>query len=157
MNENATIADIFDRSIPEPNSGCWIWLLWINPQGYGAVALGNKTFKAHRVSYELATGVRPPEGLDVCHRCDVRCCVNPDHLFLGSRKDNMADCISKGRFSFTGRGEENPQSKLTPDEVAKIKHALDRGVSMAALGREYNVTKQCICHIRDGLTWSHVR
>ena len=87
--------------IPVDNA-CWIWTGSLS-RGYGHVYIGKRNNKdyskrAHRFSWELHKGQIPKE-LEVCHKCDVRCCVNPDHLFLGTRKDNMQDCSKKGRFN----------------------------------------------------------
>jgi hypothetical protein len=79
--------------------GCWEWTGYRGEQGYGVFSLGGKNHRAHRFSYAHNVGpVR--SGQMVCHRCDNPSCVRPDHLFLGSGKDNAADCIAKGRFPF---------------------------------------------------------
>lgn len=83
---------------------CWLWTAQTNPAGYGQIGVGSLTDGtrgyafAHRVSYELANGPIPP-GFFVCHKCDVRRCVNPSHLFLGTQHDNMRDCSRKGRLN----------------------------------------------------------
>lgn len=87
---------IEDRSEPEPNTGCWLWMQHTNRLGYGRLKQRNRSREAHRVSYEAFVGPIP-EGMDVLHRCDVRCCVNPDHLFLGTHLDNMRDMAIKWR------------------------------------------------------------
>jgi hypothetical protein len=84
---------------PEPNTGCFLWGGSLNNQGYGQLRMSKTVLKsATHVAMELA-GSPVPMGLFVLHRCDVPACVNPDHLFIGSQKDNIADCIAKGRHS----------------------------------------------------------
>lgn len=92
----------YDRFIEKvekiPIAGCWLWIGTVNYWGYGHFYELNpkKIVKAHRKSYELYKGPIP-DGMCVCHKCDVRSCVNPDHLFLGTHKDNVHDMINKGR------------------------------------------------------------
>jgi HNH endonuclease len=85
-----------DRS--DPNA-CWLWPATFNRQGYGVLFYGGKpqrVLKAHRLSYELFVGPIPP-GMDVCHRCDVPACINPMHLWIGTRGENIRDAVRKGR------------------------------------------------------------
>lgn len=88
-----------DKIEPEPNSGCWLWTAAVSRLGYGTFR-GESVYdperKAHRHSWKLFRG-RIPDGLHVLHKCDVRCCVNPDHLWLGTQGDNVRDCFRKGR------------------------------------------------------------
>lgn len=146
----------FDRSIPEPNSGCWIWLNAISERtGYGALRVAGITKRAHRTCFEVATGSDAPKGLDVCHTCDVRCCVNPDHLFLGTRKDNMEDCAKKGRIKLPGLcGEDCSHAVLSDSEVLAIRASV--GQSQRALARRYGVDKGTIAHILHRKTWRHI-
>lgn len=84
-------------SIPEPNSGCWLWLKTLDKMGYGKMgtAMG-KVVAAHRLSFEAFK--YDPGKLSVLHHCDMPSCVNPEHLFTGTQRDNIQDCIAKGRF-----------------------------------------------------------
>jgi hypothetical protein len=92
-----------DLVIPEPNSGCLLWTGRYGRHGYGTYGGGRigERRQAHRVVWEDVNGPIP-DGLFVLHRCDVRGCVNPDHLFLGTAKDNTRDMMAKGRAHFVG-------------------------------------------------------
>lgn len=84
-----------------PETGCWIWMNCLS-EGYGSFRrfYRGKTQRAHKASYEAFVGV-VPSGFDVCHSCDIRCCCNPAHLFVGTRKENMQDASKKGRLKRT--------------------------------------------------------
>lgn len=83
---------------PEPNTGCWLWSGAIDKSGYGVFRLEGKNKKAHRMSYHIFKE-DIPEKLQVNHKCDVRCCVNPDHLWVGTQKENILDAVSKKRMA----------------------------------------------------------
>lgn len=102
-----TTQERFDEKwMPEPFSGCWLWTGALSGNGYGRLSFELHPVHAHRISWMLKHGVMPPLGIDVCHKCDVRMCVNPDHLFLGTRKDNVMDCINKGRRTYKPFGAD---------------------------------------------------
>src|ERR1700761_3720809 len=104
----------FDSVMPEPNSGCWLWVGSLNENGYGTIGVAYKTQLAHRVSYRLHVGPIP-DGLNVLHKCDVPCCVNPDHLFPGTQETNVIDMENKGR-ALHYEGEAHGRAKLTAED-----------------------------------------
>lgn len=91
-----------DSYIPEPNSGCWLWLRSVKGKkgtnNYGSIHRNGRSFSAHRYSWMKHLG-RIPNGMFVLHKCDVRCCVNPDHLFIGTQSDNIVDCVRKNNMN----------------------------------------------------------
>lgn len=127
--------------------------------GYGLIQKqvnGVRTTKlAHRVMWEKRWG-RIPKGLQVLHDCDNPWCVNTDHLFLGTRSDNMKDMVRKGRNrkrETYRRGSKNQNAKLTEAKVRKIRSS---GETCAALSREFGVSDTLIRLIRKRLVWRHV-
>lgn len=121
-------------------STCWLWTGSLSRDGYGHLRVGHHTTGAHRLSYEIHHG-KIPKKLAVCHSCDVRNCVNPEHLFLGSWKDNAIDCILKGRRA----------RKLTIEQVVEIR--LDEVSSHYRLGKKFGVDPALIGRIRRGSAW----
>lgn len=144
-----------DRSIPDPITGCWNWTKSISKvNGYASVRRDGKTIGAHRASFEAATGKTLPSNIDACHECDNRRCVNPAHIFEGTRKVNMQDCSSKGRTRTpVMSGEACPSSKLTSEQVIAIR--LDTR-SQRAIGRAYGVARATIARVRNNMTWRSV-
>jgi HNH endonuclease len=150
-----TLQERFDaKYIPEPNSGCWLWTAGLISNGYGQFCYPghHRGGYAHRASWEIHHG-EIPEGAHVLHRCDNPCCVNPDHLFLGSHDDNMADMKSKGRAR-TAVGESHPKSRLTKEVVQEIRNSSNR--SNVSWAKELGVAAQSISQIRLRQTWGHV-
>lgn len=146
--------EAFERHVyPEPNSGCWLWTGGtLVCGGYGMLYAAPLRVRAHRWSYEHFKGPIP-EGLDVCHKCDTPCCVNPDHLFLGTRQDNMNDAKNKNRVA---KGERHSQAVLTETQVKEIKSAIGSGAHGSELARQYGVAPMTISDIKKGRTWGHL-
>jgi hypothetical protein len=146
-----------DRSIPVPETGCWLWLGAEKGNGYGNVRNGQRNMTAHRASYIRAVGP-VPEGADVCHKCDTRLCINPDHLFIGSRADNMQDAKQKGRVSrglkhsLTVRGEKAGRAKLTREQVQAIRRAAST-LPIAEIAALTGVTADNVRRIVRRETW----
>ena len=113
-----------------------------------------RTMSAHRLSYELHFG-EIPDGMEVCHKCDNRRCVNPYHLFLGTRQDNINDRERKGRNN-PPKGEANPKAKLTEADVLEIREKRLQGVSFGKLATEYGVCKKTVQSAVSGKTWAHL-
>lgn len=133
---------------------CWLWVGATDHRGYGKIRSSDAAGqRAHRVSYALHYGTIP-EGMCVLHKCDNPSCVNPEHLFLGSHKDNMNDMDSKGR-RHNLKGVCNPRSKLTREEVLVIKACPNIYGAMSKLARHFGVTPSAATHVRNGLTWAH--
>lgn len=137
---------------PEPNSGCWLWTGNIEGCGYGVFCFNRRPVRAHRSSWELHRGPIPA-GMHVLHRCDVRSCVNPDHLFLGTHQDNMRDMAAKKRAA---RGRAIWNSKLDPDRVREIRARLVGGQSIDSIARTYGVRRQSILYIKRGRSWAWI-
>lgn len=145
---------------------CWLWLAARtsskNP-AYGSFGFRGAVWKAHRVAFVLEYGIIP-EGMNVCHKCDVTLCVNPRHLFAGSQKDNMQDCASKGRTPFQIMkivaplfpGELNGRAKLTWQQVAIIRTRYASGESQQRIANDFGVSQVAISHIVRGKSWTHV-
>lgn len=154
MNLEAMKNMILDRSIFEPNSGCWLWEGKPDANGYGQVGIGGKNLKPHRISFAAFNG--SPDGLCICHRCDVRICVNPDHLFAGTQADNMRDMDKKGR-RVSVRGEESPQSKLTAAQIVSIREIYAKGASsLRSLAKDFGVGQTVIFAIIKKRKWKHI-
>lgn len=142
---------------------CWLWTGTPAARGYGAFSFKHRSLRAHRVAWELAYGAIP-YSLLVCHRCDVRNCVRPDHLFLGTDADNITDAKAKGRLNpplkvghrFHCVGSDNNAAKLTEDAVLEIRSRHVAGETQVALARYFSVSQNCVWRIVSRQGWRHV-
>lgn len=145
----------FDKVFPEPNTGCWIWCGATHPSGHGSVNAKshNGLNWAHRYSYFVENGDFDRDQL-VLHKCDNPWCVNPLHLYLGSKGDNVRDLIERGSPKWAS-GNQIGTSKLTPFIVKEIKELLGV-ISNRQIAKKYNVSHSCINSIFNGNRWKEV-
>jgi hypothetical protein len=135
-----------------PDTGCWLWTASLSPGGYGQFGSQGENLKAHRVSFELHHKRPVSEGLYVCHTCDVRHCVNPDHLWEGTFDDNMRDMREKGRGA-RPKGSSNGRAILDESDVCQI---LCSDLSYRQLALKYKVSKSTVAMIKQGKSWAHI-
>ena len=143
---------ILNHSEMDYVSGCWIWTACIGTKGYGMLTVKNKSRRAHRLSYEAFIGPIL-DGLHVCHRCDNPACVNPDHLFLGTNEDNLADRMMKDRST---KGERHPFAKITNEQAMEIIRLIQSGLSDKNVSLLTSISKRIVRSIREGVTWNHL-
>lgn len=125
---------------------CWEWAGKVRPDGYGISKWNGRPTQAHRKAWILANGAIP-SGLCVCHHCDNRKCVNPDHLFLGTHKENTADMIRKGRHARKG------PAKLTPSQVLDVRNRLKGGEMQKDIAKELGLDRSTISRIATRSNW----
>lgn len=137
---------------------CWLWKLSTKQKGYGQFAPKDhrKMVLAHRYAWELTHGPIP-EGLGVLHRCDNPPCVNPAHLFLGTRADNNADMEMKGRARKRGaKGITNSSAKLTDEAVRIIRSERAAGVTLKELAHRFGISPNVVSQTALRKSWKHV-
>lgn len=128
---------------------CWPFEGHTTSSGYGEITIDGRAQRVHRATWEDFYGP-VPDGAFVLHRCDVRACANPYHLFLGDTRTNMEDMVAKDR---SARGSRNAAAKLTPVDVRAIRQS---GLSQSQLAALYDVAKSTIQRVRAGSNWRHV-
>lgn len=139
----------------EKTEGCWYWRGALDRPGYGMTGFGGTGNKAHRFSYELHYGPIP-NGLLVCHKCDNPPCVNPEHLFVGTNADNIADMIAKGRAAIR-KGELHHKAKLKDADVLSIRERYSQGgMPERGLATIYGVSSSTIDDIVHYRRWKHI-
>jgi hypothetical protein len=149
-----TQIDRFWRNVDRSGGpdACWLWTGFTRPNGYGSIGIKYKEYKAHRVSYFIEHGSIDSDTL-ILHRCDVRACVNPAHLFRGTPKDNSQDAVRKGRNTRL-YGEQNGKAKLTRAAIVKIRRLYKAGgVFQRELAEQFGVCEATISYVINGGRW----
>lgn len=150
---------IFSKIKINGNS-CWEWQGKINLSGYGQIGKRGEPKKqviTHRISYEIFKG-EIPKGLIICHSCDNKICCNPDHLWIGTPKDNFHDAMKKGRTVYGGaKGEKSGNAKLNENKVREIREELEKGTKAKILAEHYGVHVAVIYTIKNKKAWKHVK
>lgn len=150
-------ADFISRFEAKINKtdGCWEWTASCAGKGYGQMKLPKqrKQEYSHRLAYLIYKGPIL-DGHYVCHTCDNPKCCNPDHLFLGTCKENLQDMKSKNRHL---AGEKNSMAKLTAEDIEKIKVCIAAGMSQRQIGKAFGVHQSAISKINIGRRWHHLK
>lgn len=149
------IEDRLDAYINKTDT-CWLWTGDLFGSGYGRLSIGGgKQIRAHRYIYEQKYGVIP-EDMCALHKCDVRNCVNPDHLYIGDKKDNMQDCLSRGRHKYiTLRGTDSPNSKTSKEDVEEIKRMWATGnYYQREIGEKFGISQVSVSRILLGYSYN---
>lgn len=134
---------------------CWECVaMYLDKDGYGQLKLNNKLILAHRFAFQNHHNRLIQDNMCICHKCDNRKCVNPNHLFEGTKRENTIDMMNKCR---SAKGEENGYSKLTVAQVLEIREKYSLGgTTQQKLGQEYGTSQQTICRIIRRELWSHI-
>lgn len=151
MNAEKRKEKFLARCKTDRRTGCWNWSGMKSKTGYGQVKRDGKFLFAHRYSYLLHKGELG--SLFVLHKCDNRLCVNPDHLFLGTQKENQQDMRAKGRHIY---GEKSPNAKLTEKDVLEMYRLHDEGIGTIRLAHIFGVTKNLAWLVVTGKSWAHL-
>lgn len=152
----ARISPLLDRIVSRVEfdtvGGCWLWTgAMVTATGYGTIGYDGRSHGAHRASWVAHHGLIPP-GLVVCHRCDVRACVNPNHLFLGTTRENHHDMIRKGRAN-PRRGDAVSRAILSAAQIPDIRTRIRAGDTNRAIADDFGVSPDVINAIRVGRSW----
>jgi hypothetical protein len=133
-----------------PKESCWPWRGFIDVNGYGIFQTNKVNHRAHRIILQLR-GI-DLKGKVVCHKCDNKGCVNPEHLFVGTQLDNMRDAKIKGRMA---HGSKHCRAVLNEEKVKAIRYLHERGIGAEAMARIFGCSSNTIKHAYQGRTWTH--
>lgn len=138
----------------EKSDYCWNWIGGLSTLGYSRFVFNGKIWVGSRLIWTWTFG-EIPEKMKICHKCDNRKCVNPDHLFLGTQKDNIQDMLNKGRWLFRRGNLKKPG--MTVDQVEKIRKDIDQGMSRSDICEKYFIkSKATVSNIKNRKSWKHL-
>lgn len=146
----------FFAKVEKQEGACWNWFGAKTPKGYGQIKIPRtrRQVQSHRLSWEIHRG-EIPKNLCVLHKCDNPACVNPDHLFLGTKKDNARDMVSKGRHCY---GERQGSHKLSEKDVRSILAMVADGkMSQAKIAKAFGIGPMQVSRIKTGKRWAHLQ
>lgn len=141
-------------TMPHMSTCCWVWTSECVNKGYGRMKYGTVRQLAHRISWELKNGPIPKD-LQVLHQCDKPPCVRPDHLFLGTQKENLQDMLKKGRAN-KAIGQRHGRSKITEADVRKAHYLVADGVPQMEVALKLGVHVNTIARVISGSRWAHI-
>ncbi len=139
--------------VQKSDDGCWLWTGSVRPNGYGRINYKHGVISAHRAAWIVANGRPIPDGMTAMHRCDVRRCIRPDHLALGTFADNNRDTAAKGHFPV---GLAHHNGRFTPEDVREIRVLHARGMSYAEIARRYGAATSTIHQMIMRRTYAYV-
>lgn len=147
-------------ALTKKTDSCWLWLGSKNPDGYGKFHLKGKSIAAHRFIFSQTYKFNLVSSQLVLHKCDVRNCVNPEHLFLGSQLDNVRDCIIKGRFKYNfkkNKGEGHYAAKLKSKDIVLIRKLYsETKISQTKLAKQFKISNSLVWLIINRKIWKEV-
>lgn len=145
--------EFFATRCDASENGCLVWRGAKNSSGYGVFRKKGKNFYAHRAAWECRNGAIP-EGRVVCHCCDNPACCNPEHMFIGSQRENLSDMVQKGR---SAKGVGHSQAKLTDEQVVKIRERFAAGgATHAEVARDFGISREAVGQIVRRQRWAHI-
>lgn len=159
------VAKIMQRVDVRPN-GCWLWKGCLSGK-YAKIGVARRNFRVHRVLWESLNGPVPP-GRILCHTCDTPTCVNPEHVYPGTKSDNARDAVQRQRMNCgsrngtrtrperRSRGEAHYNAKITEDDVRRIRAKREEGFGLAAIARELDLPHGSVRGVLEGKSWTHV-
>ncbi|MGC0371650.1 MAG: hypothetical protein DGJ47_000343 [Rickettsiaceae bacterium] len=164
---SSSLLQRFGKYVYFDSEGCWLWKAAKNEKGYGLIGVNIidaegdykwKTLRAHRVAYEAFNFCNLKPDQCVCHICDNPPCVNPHHLFAGTRRDNVLDMIAKGRHKAPPvlRGKDSANAKLSDYQVKLIRQLYKNPFSLRKLANIFGVSHTLILRIVNHKSWRHV-